>query len=146
MWNPQVHGANGKPLTACSGYQRFVELLRDEIEPARRRLRAWDLLFHGKASPEGFDPVRDLDPRDLPLWHGLVTLPAWLAERGHADCLAALEAGESGPEGADDLVRQQAPWDAKHRAWQRVQRALDAGRRPDDADIRLMTIASPLRS
>jgi hypothetical protein len=66
-----------------------------------------------------------------------LALCAWLNERGFADPLAALEAGEIGPEGLEDLLREQAAYDPKRRAWARIEAALAAGELPDDADMRL---------
>ena len=65
----------------------------------------------------------------------------WLEERGYHDCLAALEAGESGPEGLQDLLREQAAYDPKRRAWAHIEAALDAGELPDDAHLKMMTQA-----
>jgi hypothetical protein len=45
------------------------------------------------------------DPRTLPEWHSAVTIPLWLQERDYTDCLAALEAGETGPDGAGGGVQ-----------------------------------------
>jgi hypothetical protein len=63
----------------------------------------------------------------------------WLAARGHADALAAVEAGETGPKGLEDLLREQAGYDAKRRAFARIEKALAAGVLPDKADVRLQT-------
>jgi hypothetical protein len=101
-------------------------------------LSIWDLLFHKVSAPEDFDPIRDLDPRHVPMWHALVTLPNWLEEKGYADALEALEAGETGPEGLGDLLREQAGYDKKGRAWRRIEDALAAGQLPEDADARLL--------
>jgi hypothetical protein len=120
-----VHTPNGSLKSACTGYQRFIELLREEVQPARRGLSAWDLLFGAMPLPEGFDPERDLDPGHLRFWHRSVTLPAWLERHGYADALAALEAGETGPEGLVDLLREQAGYDQKDRAWDRIEKALN---------------------
>ena len=65
-------------------------------------------------------------------------LHAWPKERGYADCLAAREADETGPEGLEELLREQAAYDPKHRAWARIEAALDAHQLPDDADLRLL--------
>jgi len=67
-----------------------------------------------------------------------VRLWDWLEERGHKDCLAALEAGATGPEGLEDMLREYAAYDPKHRAWARIQAAWDAGELSDDADLRLL--------
>ena len=67
-----------------------------------------------------------------------VAVDNWLAERGYADHLAAIEAGESGPEGLEALLREYAGYDRRHRAFGRVEAALDAGKLPDDADLRLL--------
>lgn len=64
---------------------------------------------------------------------------SWLKERGYADALAAVEAGESGPVGLENLLREQAKFDPKHRAFARIEKALDAGELPDDADLRSIT-------
>ena len=74
----------------------------------------------------------------LTVWQGLERchrLLAWLKERGYADALAAVEAGESGPGGLEDLLREQAGYDPRLRAWARIEKALDAGELPDDADL-----------
>jgi hypothetical protein len=68
-----------------------------------------------------------------------MALRAWLKEHGYADHLAALEAGETGPEGLDDLLRKQASYDPRRRAFNRILKALAAGESPDDADMRLHT-------
>jgi hypothetical protein len=60
---------------------------------------------------------------------------AWLEGRGYPDHLAALEAGETGPEGLGDLLREQAAYDPGRRAWARVEAALAEGRLPDEADL-----------
>ena len=65
-------------------------------------------------------------------------LLTWLAERGYADCLAALEAGESGPKGLQEMLSKQAAYDPKRRAFARIEAALKAHQLPDDADVRLM--------
>jgi hypothetical protein len=63
-------------------------------------------------------------------------LSAWLGERGYPDHLAALEAGESGPEGLKDLLREQAAHDPQRRAWVRIEAALyGAGQLPCEADL-----------
>src|SRR5882762_10126600 len=62
-------------------------------------------------------------------------LLAWLEERGYADALAAVEAGEAGPIGLEKLLREQAGYDHKRRAFARIEQALDAGQLPDDADL-----------
>jgi hypothetical protein len=67
-------------------------------------------------------------------------LYAWLEERGYPDHLAALEAGESGPEGLEKLLREQAAYDPKRRAWARIEAALDAGQLPHDVDLRLVSL------
>ena len=74
-------------------------------------------------------------------------LYAWLEERGYPDHLAALEAGESGPEGLEALLREQASCDTRRRAWERILAALDAHQLPDDEDKRLHAIPEqqPLR-
>jgi hypothetical protein len=66
-----------------------------------------------------------------------LTLDSWLKQHGYPDHLAALEAGESGPDGLQDLLRRQAAFDPKRRAWARIEAALSAGQLPDEADIRL---------
>ena len=53
---------------------------------------------------------------------------------------AALEAGESGPEGLEKLLREQAAYDPKRRAWARIEAALDAGQLPHDADLSLVSL------
>ena len=65
-------------------------------------------------------------------------LSAWLNERGYADCLAAQEAGETGPAGLETLLCEQAARDWRDRAWSRIEAALDVGQLPDAADIDLM--------
>jgi hypothetical protein len=72
-----------------------------------------------------------------------VRLWDWLDERGYKDCLAALEAGETGPEGLEELLREYAAYDPKHRAWARIEAALDAGELPDDADLEMMQAPRP---
>jgi len=103
----------------------------------------WDFIA-GKPVPKGFDPARDLDPRHLEAWHLLVTIPVWLEERGFPDCLAAVEAGESGPAGLEDLVRERAGYDRKDRAWQRIEAAWHAGKLSDDADLEILHAAPGL--
>jgi hypothetical protein len=63
---------------------------------------------------------------------------AWLEDRGYPDCLAALEAGETGPEGLEDMLREQATYDPHRRAFARIEAALDAGRLPVEANVKLM--------
>src|SRR5262249_52408353 len=58
----------------------------------------------------------------------------WLKERGYPDHLAALEAGETGPEGLQDLLREQAAYDPKRRAWARIEPAWDRGELGDEVD------------
>jgi hypothetical protein len=65
-------------------------------------------------------------------------LLSWLNERGYVDALAAVEAGENGPVGLEGLLREQAGYDPRRRAWERIEKALDAGELPDDADLRAM--------
>jgi hypothetical protein len=65
-------------------------------------------------------------------------LDHWLAERGYADHLAAIEAGETGPPGLEALLREYAGYDPSHRAFRRVETALEAGELPDDADVCLL--------
>ena len=65
-------------------------------------------------------------------------LLTWLEERGYADALAAVEAGETGPVGLENLLREQAGYDHKHRAFARIEKALDAGELPTDADLRAL--------
>jgi hypothetical protein len=62
-----------------------------------------------------------------------MALDAWLEERGYVDHLAAVEVGETGPEGLEDLLREQAGYDAKYRASARIEKALNAGELPDEA-------------
>lgn len=115
------------------------------MKPAsiRRRLRVlesalarstyysiWDFLG-GVPIPEGFDPLRSLDPRHLELWHRLMTIPRWLAERDFPDALAALETGETGPAGLADLLREEAAYDQKCRDWACLEKALAAGELPE---------------
>ncbi len=68
----------------------------------------------------------------------ILALHSWLAAKGYPDALAAVEAGDTGPEGLGDLLREQAGYDTKHRAWARIEQALAAGELPDDADLRLL--------
>ena len=63
---------------------------------------------------------------------------AWLNERGYADCLAAQEAGETGPAGLEELLCEQAARDLRDRAWFRIEAALQAGHLPDAADLELI--------
>jgi hypothetical protein len=93
----------------------------------------WDVW--GKI-PDGFDPDRDLNPRQRSLWNAMVTLPTWLHEHGYPDALTALEAGESGPTELHELLREQAGYQYARRAWARIEKALAAGQLPDDADLR----------
>jgi hypothetical protein len=67
----------------------------------------------------------------------------WLEERGYPDHLAALEAGESGPEGLEDVLREQAAQDPRHRAWARIEAALAAHELPAEADLRLLAHTDP---
>jgi|SRR5712691_5041806 hypothetical protein len=101
-------------------------------------LSIWELLLQGVPVPEGFDPARDLYPRHVPMWHALVSLPNWLEKEGYADALEALEAGETGPEGLGDLLREQAGYDEKRRAWKRMEDSLAVGQLPEDANTRLL--------
>ena len=64
---------------------------------------------------------------------------AWLDERGYPDHLAALEAGETGPDGLESLLREQAAYDPKRRAWKRIEKALNAGQLPDNEDLEALT-------
>jgi hypothetical protein len=68
----------------------------------------------------------------------VMTVRNWLAERGYADHLAAIEAGETGPEGLEGLLREQAARDPRRRAWTRFQRAVNGEGPMDDADLRLI--------
>ena len=65
-------------------------------------------------------------------------LCAWLNERGYVDCLAAQEAGETGPAGLEEQLREQAAHDSRRRAFSRIEAALQAGRLPDTADVELI--------
>jgi hypothetical protein len=60
---------------------------------------------------------------------------SWLKERGFADSLAAIEAGERGPVGLEDILQEQARYDPKQRAFARIESALDSRKLPDDADL-----------
>jgi hypothetical protein len=73
-------------------------------------------------------------------------LYAWLAERGFADALAAVEAGESGPVGLVNILREQAGHDYKRRVFARIEKALDEGQLPDEADLRIRRDVSPPRA
>jgi hypothetical protein len=63
-------------------------------------------------------------------------LETWLAERNFADALAALEAGDVGPAGLEDLLQKCAGYDRRHRAFARIERALAAGELPAEADLK----------
>ena len=65
-------------------------------------------------------------------------LCAWLNERGYVDCLAAQEAGETGPAGLEELLCKLAAHDYRDRAWSRIEAALHAGQLPDTADLDLI--------
>jgi hypothetical protein len=67
-----------------------------------------------------------------------MTVRNWLAERGYPDHLAAIEAGETGPEGLEGLLREQAAHDPRRRAWTRFQMAINGQGLMDDADLRLI--------
>jgi hypothetical protein len=94
------------------------------------RLKRLETIVAGKGGPveRTFD---ELLTYAAALW-------AWLEERGHPDCLAALEAGETGPEGLEYMRREQATYDPQRRAFARVEAALAAGELPDEADVKLM--------
>ena len=66
------------------------------------------------------------------------TLLSWLQERGYADALAAVESGESGPVGLENLLREEAGYDPTRRAFARIEQALAAGELPDAADLRAL--------
>jgi len=72
-------------------------------------------------------------------FEGFLALNRWLGERGYADALAAVEAGETGPESLSDDLREQAEYDHKRRVYARVERVLYAGQLPNDADLRLVS-------
>jgi len=67
-------------------------------------------------------------------------LHEWRSERGYDDCLAAVEAGETGPEGLENMLREQAAYDPKRRAWRRIEEALHAGEVPNDPDLVLVGV------
>jgi hypothetical protein len=48
-----------------------------------------------------------------------------------------VERGETGPEELEDFLREQAAYDPKRRAWERIESALNANQLPDDAYVRL---------
>jgi hypothetical protein len=74
------------------------------------------------------------------------TLSDWLDERGYSDCLAALEAGESGPQGLETMLKEQASHCHMDRAFARVEKAIKPGvklteaeQRQLEADVALVT-------
>jgi hypothetical protein len=87
---------------------------------------------------------RRLPPAGLPtfgeLWALYGHLLAWLDRHGHADCLAALEAGTAPPAGLKELLHEQAAHDPRRRAWARIEAALAEGRLPDAADVALLDV------
>jgi hypothetical protein len=66
-------------------------------------------------------------------------LVSWLQERGYADALAAIEAGERGPVGLEDVLREQASYDPGRRAFARIQSALNSGKLPDIVDMQTVS-------
>lgn len=68
----------------------------------------------------------------------IARLSEWLTKRGYRDCLDAIEAGEAGPEGLHDLLCECAVNDPKHRAWARVEAALNSGDLPVEDDLQAM--------
>jgi hypothetical protein len=69
---------------------------------------------------------------------GISELDAWRETHGYPDFLSAQEAGETGPEGLEDLLKEYATYDRRHRAWARIESSLTAGSPPDGADVRLI--------
>ena len=65
-------------------------------------------------------------------------LYTWLHEQGHADCLAAQEAGQTGPPGLEGLLTEHAAHDRRERAWSRIELGLQAGQLPSAADLELI--------
>jgi hypothetical protein len=70
-----------------------------------------------------------------------LALNRWLGQRGYADALTAVEAGETGSEGLSDLLREEAAYDHIRRAWKRIEKALDSNELPADADVRLLKVS-----
>lgn len=66
---------------------------------------------------------------------------SWLDDNGFDDCLAAVEAKATPPIGLERLLASQAKHDPRQRAWKRVERALDTGELPEDADVAVLCAA-----
>jgi hypothetical protein len=78
----------------------------------------------------------------MQVWDDSLEMDQWLAERGYADCLAAVEAGVSLPDELADTIRERASYDVGDRAWKRIMQALssdfpldEATQRQLDADL-----------
>jgi hypothetical protein len=72
-------------------------------------------------------------------------LSAWLDRHGHADALAALEAGAAPPAELKELLHDRAAADRRDRAWARIEAALAAGEVPAAADIHLHSRGADLQ-
>lgn len=84
--------------------------------------------------------LEGLQPVEMKTWlmalNEYLLLGEWLAERGYSDHLAAIEAGESGPDGLEALLQEFAEHDSIKRALNRIEAALDAGDLPNEEDLR----------
>jgi hypothetical protein len=74
---------------------------------------------------------------------GIGELDAWRETRGYPDFLSAHEAGETGPVGLEDLLKEYATYDRRHRAWARIESSLAAGAPLDDFDMCLPPRPAP---
>jgi hypothetical protein len=70
---------------------------------------------------------------------GIGELDVWRETRGYPDFLSAQEAGETGPEGLEDLLKEYAAYDRRHRAWARIESSLATGAPPEDFDVSAST-------
>jgi hypothetical protein len=57
--------------------------------------------------------------------------------------ISAQEAGETGPERLEDLLKEYATYDRRHRAWARIESSLAACSPPDDFDACLPPLPAP---
>ena len=130
------------------GVKTRLKRLEAALIPPRKRVSIWEICLN---VPEGFDPDRDLDPQHRSIWNSMVALPKWLQENGYADALSAVEAGETGPPGLEEVLREQATYDASQKAWMRIDRYLCSGEPPYEGyDLEAMNadlaIARPAKS
>jgi len=100
-----------------------------------RQAPAWSFLFQAsyKCTIRSTASVRYARA-----WAGMVGVQEFTLVLFHV-IVMVMFAGEAGPEGLEELLREQAEYDPKRRAWARIEAALATHQLPDDADIRLMT-------